>query len=798
MRKLLLLLLTVYSISIAAQSGKISGQLINQKDAASVPYCSVVLYTASDSLISGTFTNENGKFKFTEILFGRYYITSESLTHEPYKSEVFEISADNKSIQLGEVKLKQASILTDVVEISVDRPAVKVEPAKKPFDVQSTGADIGGTAADVLNNLPSVEVGENGEISLRGNSNIRVLIDGKPAGVNADDINLVISQLPANSIETIELITVPSAKYDPEGVGGIINIVLKKQRAKGYRGTINVAYSTFDKVNASTALNINKKKWNIGINYSYTDGTYWRKRTNDAFTSVADSTTIFENHQTANTRRPNHIGKLNVGYAINKNTKVSWDGTINHMTDIERDSSYLFWNYNNESTDLTNRISDEFGTRLNTVSQFGLNTKLKKGITVDFLARQRGFRKPEKGVFSETTSKEKEERLFTSLNFENQIDVKIPIRVAENDTVNGKYFIIETGVKSANRTFNEAYDFFEFSPSLSAYQTNDDYNQTLDYNESIYAGYGLINFGSKKNQVSVGLRAEHTALNSETKTKNVKTSFFNLFPTFSVVRNINEFKSLSLSYSKRIKRPRGSQLNPIPSLANPFNLRIGNAELLPEMSHMTEFSYLTIGKKLTFNSTLFYQYRDNRLGRLSYTDSSGVSVVMWYNFKFHQTLGLENFANYKFNKWLKANASLTLYQTWVDASDFRDAYVTDYFGYDAKVNLQFSLSKKTSANITGTYNSERQAVVGPLIPRYASDMAIKHKVLKDKGAISIRYSDVFRTRRFGIDVLTDGWVREVRYRGEWSLIWVGFNYNFGQSTFKKNTGFSKPSRESDD
>lgn len=198
---------------------------------------------------------------------------------------------------------------------------------------------------------------------------------------------------------------------------------------------------------------------------------------------------------------------------------------------------------------------------------------------------------------------------------------------------------------------------------------------------------------------------------------------------------------------------------------------------------MTELSFLTIGDKLTYNTTLFYQYRDNRLGRLSYTDTTGVSVVLWYNFNYHQTFGWENFANFKFNKWLKLNSSLTLYQTWVDGSSFNTDYKAQYFGYDAKLNFQFKFSEKLAGNITGNYNSERLAVVGPVLPRYAADIAVKYKVLKDKGNISVRYSDVFQTRQFGIDVITDGWERAVRYKGEWSLIWFGFNYNFGQASF---------------
>ena len=259
MRFHILLAFLLTSLYSSAQKGSVSGELIDRNTKQPIPYSNVVLFNLNDSIINGTFTNDLGKFKIINIPWGKYYLSFQSLTHQDLKTDPIDFSTTAAQIKLGEIILKESTNLTDEVSIKVERAAVKIEPAKKTFDVAATGADAGGTAIDVLNNLPSVDVDDNGTVSLRGNSNIRVLIDGKPAGVTSDDITLVISQLPANSIETIEVITVPSAKYDPEGVGGIINIILKKEKKKGYQGSSSISYAAIDKINARVSLNFNKK-----------------------------------------------------------------------------------------------------------------------------------------------------------------------------------------------------------------------------------------------------------------------------------------------------------------------------------------------------------------------------------------------------------------------------------------------------------------------------------------------------------------------------------------------------------
>lgn len=778
----------------SAQKGIVSGKLIDRNTKQPIPYSNVVLFNLNDSIINGSITNDLGEFTIINIPWGKYYLSFQSLTHKELKTDPINLSTSTVQIKLGEIILKESTNLTDEVSIKVERAAVKIEPAKKTFDVAATGADAGGTAIDVLNNLPSVDVDDNGTVSLRGNSNIRVLIDGKPAGVTSDDITLVISQLPANSIETIEVITVPSAKYDPEGVGGIINIILKKEKKKGYRGSSSISYAAIDKVNARVSLSINKKKWGLNTSYSYTDGTYWKKITSDASTLIDDSLTIFNNHRNAINRFPNHNAKLEVSYKVNKITKLNLEGTVKKMFFNNLDSSELYWNYDQKNIIENTRNSNKKGHRLSGGGQFSLVSKFKNGNSINFLSRLKGVNTPKEGYFDEPYLLQKETRVFGAQNIVNQLDLTFPIKKATNDTVNLKYLTIETGLKSAFREFHENYSFFDYSPSLNSYYEQTSFSNDLKYSENVYAIYGLLNLGNKNYKASFGLRSEYSDIISEAAGNKFNKALLNLFPSASIVRSFSETRSLSISYGKRIKRPRGKQLNPIPSYSNPYSIFIGNAELIPEKSHMSEISYLNIAKKTTFNGTVFHQFRDDRLGRLSYTDSiTGTSTVEWYNFKFHQTLGLELFANFKAKKWFKINGSSTFYNTWVDGSNFRESYTAEYFGYDLKTNLQFQLAANTNLTITGDYNSARIAVVGTVIPRYGSDISVKQKLWKKKATLSVRLTDVFKTRGFGIDVNTDNWERIVRYRYESQLLWVAFSYSFGQTKFGGKRNFKRTS-----
>ena len=793
MRPLFTLVCLLVVFSGFSQLGVISGSLIDKDSQEPIPFCNIILNNSLDSAVNGTFSDEKGQFKLNEIKSGEYYLSIQSLTHETFKTEVFKLSPKKPYQTFENIPLIKTRIKTDEVTISLERSAVKIEPAKKTFDVKSTGADIGGTAVDVLNNLPSVEVDDGGNVSLRGNSNIRVLIDGKPAGLTMDDITAVISQLPANSIETIEIITVPSVKYDPEGVGGIINIKLKKEKKKGYRGSLALSYSTLDKINSRISLSINKKKWSINASYNYTDGTYWSKRSNEGVFLESDSLTDFDNYGEIDKRAANQNGNISTEYRVNKNTSMSLEGSIRKTYTRKIDSLEFYWNYNDIFNESNTRNTDAQDFRLSANGQFNLSHKTKHGYSIKLLSRINGVSNPKESFFTEPYILQKENKDFTAQSFVNQLDFEFPLLKAKNDTIHGKFLTIETGLKSANRKFMEDYNLFAFNPTTVTYEKQEDFSNSLNYDEEIYAAYGLLKLGNKSNQISTGIRTEYSDISSITGNGNYNKTLINFFPSASVIHNFSKTTTLAFNYSKRIKRPRGQQLNPIPTYADPFTLRIGNADLIPEKSHMSELSYLVIRKKIVFNSTLFHQYRKDRLGRLSYTDSNAVSTILWINFNYHQTLGLELFANYKINKKIKLNWSSTFYNTWVDGENFRDDYTAVYFGYDLKTNLQIKLIKPTTITLTSNYNSERLAVVGVVIPRYGTDISLKHKVANDKGIFSLRLTDIFFTRRFGINVDTDGWFREVRYRYESQLLWFGFNYSFGQSNYKSKKKFKRVS-----
>ena len=787
MRYFLALVILLFAIASFSQSGSVSGKVINEETKKAVPFCNIILFNANDSLLQGTISDEKGKFTLRKIEFGNYYLSVQSLTHEVYKTETFSISPKFTSKEFKTIALRMAAVQTEEVTISVDRAAVTIEPAKKTFDVKATGADIGGTAVDVLNNLPSVNVDDGGSINLRGNGNIRVLIDGKPAGLTTEDITSVINQLPANAIETIEIITVPSAKYDPEGVGGIINIKLKKEKKQGYRGSISLSYSTLDKTNSRVSFSIIKKKWSLNSSYNYTDGTYWSNRENKGVFLESDSLIEFDNFSKSLKRTASHNGDISLEYKPQKNTSISLEGSIRSTYTHLTDSLEFYWSYKNPNT----RNVQMDGVRLSANGQLNLSHETRQGYQIKILSRTNAISNPKKSRFIEPYILQKEDKNFGAQSFINQLDFEFPLLKASKDSLKNKFLTIETGIKSAHRKFIENYKLYAFNPGTILFENLSEFSNELNYEEDIYAGYGLMKLGNKNYKISTGIRAEYSDISSETGIGNYNKNLINLFPSASFVHNLSESTSLIFNYSKRIKRPRGKQLNPIPTYADPFTLRIGNADLIPEKSHMSEISYLRIKNKMVFNSTLFHQFRNDRLGRLSYTDSNAVSTILWINFNYHQTLGLELFTNYKFNKNIKINWSSTFYNTWVDGENFREGYTAVYFGFDLKTNIQLKLRKGTNFIVTSDYNSKRLAVVGVVIPRYGTDFSLKQKVANNKGTISIRLTDVFFTRRFGIDVDTDGWFREVRYRYESQLLWFAFNYSFGQSNTDRKNKFRR-------
>lgn len=785
-KKLTLLLGLVFAFNIvSAQYGSVKGRLIDEISGEVLPFCSVVLFSKSGDVISGSISNEKGLFFFEKLKFGAYYISYQSLTHIESRSATFFISKKNPIKDLGEVKLRSQEVVTKELEITFEKAVVKIEPAKKTFDVKATGVDAGGTANDLLNNLPSVDIDQDGNVSLRGNSNLRILINGKPAGVNKEDIALVLSQLPANSIESVEIITVPSAKYDPEGVGGIINIVLKKEQKKGGNLSGNVSYALNNKVNASLSGNYRGKKWGANASYSFRTGDYWSNSLTEAYTIVKDSTTWFDTNVRKNKKNPAHLGKLALNFNPKKQTSITLEGSVNYMLKEQDQKSVYFWNYDYKSLDTLARIAETAGKRISGYGQIGIESKRKK-INLSAFTRYQSGDLPSNSFFSENYSLQRQIRNFKNNQWVSQIDIEMPLFMNEKDSVK-KSLKMETGLKMNFRNFIEDFSFFEFSPSSNAFLKDLEISNYLDYGDKIFAGYYLLNFSKGKVLGSVGIRLEYTDISSTASGSTFEKKMLNLFPSFSLVKNYSDLRSLSFSYSKRIKRPTGRQLNPIASLSNRFSVFVGNSELIPERSHLAEIAFTNITSKVTFSGTLFYQYRDDRMGRLSFTDSLGFSTIKWINFNFHQTSGLELFFNFKLYKWLKINTSATFYKTWVDGENFRDGYLANYFGFDLKTNFKFLVSKKTSFTLTGDYNSKRIAVVGEVLPRYGADISMKQKFLNNKAFFTVRYTDIFLTRGFWIDVDVDNWFRGVSYRYESQILWVGLGYSIGKKSRTKKT-----------
>ena len=795
MKYLFSLLIILLFVTTQAQNGRIEGRLIDASSGEVLPFCNVVLFSKSQDIVGGAISNEQGGFIFEQLKFGDYYLSYQSLTHIGTSSDTFSLSLDYPSKYFWKVKLKQYVVSNAEVEIVFEKAIVKIEPAKKTFDAKSTGVTAGGNATDLLNNLPSVDVDQDGNVSLRGNSNLRILINGKPAGVNQEDISLVLSQLPANSIQSVEVITVPSAKYDPEGVGGIINIILKKESKVGFNGSLSVNYAWNDKLNTSISVNYRGKKWGINTSYSFRNGSYWSESLSESFTIVDDSTTWFDSKSRNTKKSPAHLGRISINYNLTKHTSITTEGSINHMDKLSSKQSNYSWNYNQESSDDFDRLAKEEGSRSSGYLQVGLSSKIKD-VKLSAFSRYQIGSAPQLGYFTEKYSLEKQTRFFNNDQLVSQLDLEIPLYSQNKDSVN-TVLKLETGLKTNFRSFNEDFKFYEFIASSDEFQENKEVSNKLSYGDEVFGGYVLLNFSKNKIAGSVGVRTEYTDINSTVSGNTFNKQMFNFFPSFSVVKNYSTLRSLSLSYSKRIKRPSGRQLNPIPSLSNRFSAYIGNAELVPERSHLAEVSFTNISPKVTFSGTSFYQFRDDRMGRLSFTDSLGFSTIQWINFNFHQTAGLELFFTFKIRKWLTINSSGTFYRTWVNGENFRDGYLANYNGFDLKANFNFVASKRTSFTLTGDYNSKRIAVVGVVLPRYGTDVSMKHKFWNNKAFFTLRYTDVFLTRGFWIDVDVDNWFRGVSYKYESQILWVGLGYSIGRKTGSKGKRKSTKNRGSD-
>ncbi len=789
MRKLLLFFMTFMTLfsygSDLPKPGVISGKVIDKTTKEPLPYVNIIIKDAAKKLITGGITNESGAFTIKNIPNGNNTLEVQFIGYKTYTKSIT-VSKSNKNIQLGTIQLEEDSTTLEEVEVRAETSTVTQKIDRKVINVGKDLTSAGATASELLNNVQSVSVdSQTGNISLRGNENVRVLVDGKPTNVPAAQL---LKQLPSSSIKSVELITNPSAKYNPEGMSGIINIILNKNANMGFNGSINTGVEAghYVRYNASTNMNYKTGKVNFFGNYGFNGGDRYNFGfVNRSGVNNQDFTFVNDNES--------HLVKLGADIYLDDNNTLSFYTTQN-------------WFRNNTNGRV--QITDNSGTVTNISPNAQLSNSKDQTYNVNY---KHDFDKKGHNIEFEATYSENEtpQDLFNSdlvqpndgsLNYFNDIfndrsTTLINLDYTNPVSENGK---LELGLEyRANNTDN----------TNITNQTGFN-NSSFSYDRKIYSGY--VNYGHQFGKLSMqlGARIEQFNIegifNQETQSSQTVTDdIFTVYPSAFFTYNPSDKNQFQLSYSKRVDRPNIQQVNPIREWSTPLITSVGNAELLPQFTNSIEFNYTRKikGGSITFGS--FYRNVNDVISRVTYKDPSDPSnirqILTFQNFEDTDAYGLELSANYKIAKWWRANASMDFYsQKQFGTTDLSTPNAprleVQNEVFNARISNTFTATKNLRFQLFAMYQGEVQDIQWKVAPMRMINLGANYTVLKGKGNITFRVNDIFNTMRFQFQS-ENPFTQNGRFKWESRTAYIGFNYRFGGG---KNRAKSRRKRDSNE
>lgn len=772
-----------------------------------------------DSIVSGMLTRSNGDFSLENLpIFGNFRL---KITAIGYKTIDQKVSFDLKFGQgdmsqamnavdkdLGNFKLEQDAQVMAEVTVTGSKPLIEMGIDRKVFNVEKNINSAGGTAVDVMRNVPSLNVDIDGNVTLR-NAAPQIFVDGRPT-------TLTLDQIPADAIQSVEMITNPSAKYDASGgQAGILNIVLKKNRKAGYNGSIRAGIDSRARINAGGDINVRQGKVNVFANAMYNQ----RKSIGWGWSEQTDlRRNIFTRQDNDQTNRGSFaFGRFGLDYFLNNRNTISISQSIvrgNFKNDNEEDylvDSLSNFSYSQSRNSLGEFTFRNYGTQL---SYKRLFAKAGQEWTAD--------------VNYNLSKNDNESNIFNNYYLDREQTVAKPGGLLQNSIGNGKNsFIVAQTDYVQPITENMKWEAglraqIRKSESLQsiAYNgvVNPDFSNNFEYTDYVYAGYATFSQKIKdKWSYQLGLRAESSSYDGKQQGKGEYSNSFpiSLFPSVFITRNFENKQDIQINYSRRVNRPNFFQLMPNYDVSNQLSYQTGNPNLVPEFTHSLELSYQkTYGKKNnTFLATIFGKYTDNLIARYQYwekfnTDSA--FVTSWINASEAFAGGLELVFRNNWTKWWDMNFSTNVYYSKINGDAAMQQLDNERTSWSAKINNTFKLGKGYSIQLSGDYISKSALPVstsnsggggggrggggggfmGPapsstqgfIDANYGADLGLRKEftLWKNAATVSVNWNDIFRTRRYYSFSESDGFTQWDWRRRDPQVVRVNFSYRFGK------------------
>lgn len=758
MKKITLLILLISFTAFSQQNATkitVTGKVLETTSKQPLEYATLVLTNTKTQRVVGGVTDTNGNFSI-EATTGTYDINVEFIG---FKSKSLGNHTLTENKNLGTILLSEDTETLDEVEIIAEKSTVEIRLDKKIYNVGKDMTVKGGNASDVLDNVPSVNVDAEGGVSLRGNENVRILIDGKPSALVGLTGSDALRNLPADAIEKVEVITSPSARYDAEGTAGILNIVLRKGKITGFNGSLNLTVGNPDMFRVSPNLNYRTKKFNFFTNlgYSYRKGP---GNSQSYFTNFNTDGTIRDyrdEDRTFDRKNNNYNGSIGLEYYIDKKSSIT--GTFFYRNSKDKDIATNITSFYDQNRSLiTDQVRIEDEREKGVDKQYAINYTNNiddKGqkLTIDLQYSDSDENEPSE-IFVDGNLSEKNSQITFSKDRLFQMDYVLPI---------GEKSQFEAGHKVTLQDLNSD---FRVRNANNQPLPNDPSN-AIEFKQNIYAFY--TQYGSKIDKFTylLGLRTEITDIDLTVFTTDQfkEKNYTEWFPTVNLGYEVNDNDNVTLGYSRRLQRPRHWFLNPFESRSSATNVFRGNPDLDPTFTNSFDLGYNTRISKLNLGASLYYQYSTNIIQGVSILEereidgvSTNVTVRQPVNLNDENRYGFEFTTNYNPVKKVRLSASFNYFKFNTDAFTFvytaangdqvttplKEVNNSSWFArFNSRVTLPWKVQWQTRLMYRGPQTNAQSERKG----MFAANLALSKDLFKDKASLVLNVSDLFNSRK---------------------------------------------------
>ena len=769
--------------------GEVLGTVVDTADKAPVPRASITVRTKADSvLVTGAYTGPDGGFRVQGLRPGAYYLRAVSIGFKP-KNYTFEVTDAAPRANVGSVPLTRIAITLQSVQVAGERPLVVIEPDRNTYRAKDI-APAASNASDVLQATPSVEVDADGKVSLRGNENVAVQINGRPTPIRGTQLAAYLKQIPANIVERIEVVPNPSAKYDPEGMAGIINIVLKANTDLGLSGGLNTGFATASRFNAGTNLGYQQGALTLFGTYGYNADDRGIVGINDrerydltgAPMSFTNQDIFGRNNNAGHNVSTNIDYKLSekdvISNAFSVNKRHSNDGALAGYLELDANQAFLDRYVMDRNTKSKGLVFDNSLSWKRTIEprkhELSAEVRFNRAKDDDDMLLWREPKNPDGTSSGPAIEGERDVTDAVTRQITGQLDYTRPLAAKTK---------LETGLKETVRLLDR--DFFVSKDDLGdGNWVTSNLSNKFNFDERVHAGYGVLSQSVGKFDLQAGLRAEFSNRTFDlASSQSYPYKYHSLFPSGVIMYKPGEQSQIKVSYSRRIRRPGTQELNPFPVFFDQQNVFIGNPRLNPEYTDALELGFSKSGQLGSIQLSPFYRHTTDvirvNINTADVIDGREVTSVSFQNLDKADSWGTDLNGNLRMGPKFNAFAGFNLFKMVTDGGS-QSALSSNAVTWSYRVNATSSITPTVTLQANYFYRAPVNIEKGRFSAMQMTNLTLRKKLDGDNMSVAVRFQDPFNTMRFrivaGDDNLTQRTARRFGVRGTF----VTFQWNYGK------------------